>query len=91
MTTEQPTRYIPVDQWNEYHPWPPLGGLRHLVCKHEVKKFTPCFKRIAGRVLIDERAFMKWVEDNHQPKPSAWRGGPHNKKVKKPCETSSDA
>ena len=87
MTTEQPTRYIPVEQWNEYHPWPPVGGLRHLVSKHEVKKFTPCFKRIAGRVLIDERAFIKWVEDNHQLKPRESR----NKKVKKPYDTSSGA
>ena len=31
MTTEQQTRLIPVTKWSEYHAWPPVGGLRHLI------------------------------------------------------------
>ncbi len=26
-----PPRLIPLTKWNEHHPWPPIGGLRHLV------------------------------------------------------------
>jgi len=25
------TRLIPLTDWPKHHPWPPLGGLRHLV------------------------------------------------------------
>jgi hypothetical protein len=25
------TRLIPATEWNQHHPWPPLGGLRYLI------------------------------------------------------------
>ena len=58
-------RYIPVTKWNEYHDWPTLGGLRHLIfqAKHgKVNGFDKVVKRAGRRVLIDETAFFKWVE-----------------------------
>ena len=56
------TRYIPVPQWNKYHDWPPLGGLRHLIFNKHNNGFDSVVKKVGGRVLIDETAFFEWVE-----------------------------
>ncbi len=66
VTTEQqnlPTnRLIPVPQWNDYHPWPPIGGLRHLIFHEKTNGFKSAFKRVGGRVLVDESEFFVCVE-----------------------------
>ena len=31
MEQKKERRLIPVTKWNDYHPWPPIGGLRHLI------------------------------------------------------------
>ena len=31
-------RLFTVKQWTETHPWPPLGGLRHLIFNAEVQR-----------------------------------------------------
>ena len=59
------TRLIPVTQWNQHHPWPPLGGLRHLVFNAKEKGFEDVVKRAGRSVLIDERAFFEWVEEQN--------------------------
>ena len=59
------TRLIPVTQWNKHHAWPPLGGLRHLVFKADEKGFAHVVKRAGRTVLIDERAFFEWVEEQN--------------------------
>lgn len=59
-----PTRYIPVPDWNKYHPWPPLGGLRNLIHKKDENGFDKVVKKVGKRVLIDEQAFMEWVNNN---------------------------
>lgn len=65
MTTEQQTRLIPVTKWSEYHAWPPVGGLRHLIFFEKTNGFHQCVRRVGRRVLIDEQAFFKWVEENN--------------------------
>ena len=56
------TRLIPVPKWNNYHQWPPVGGLRHLIFNARFNGFESVIKRAGRRVLIDEQAFFKWIE-----------------------------
>jgi hypothetical protein len=56
------SRLIPVTAWNDHHAWPPLGGLRHLIFNAHRNGFGAAIRRVGRRVLIDERAFFQWVE-----------------------------
>lgn len=58
----QPGRFIPVARWNDYHPWPPIGGLRYLIFHEKSNGFSSCVVRIGRKVLIDEEAFFAWVK-----------------------------
>ena len=55
------TRLILVTHWNELHPWPPAGGLRHLNFFADTNGFNKVIRRIGRRVLIDEAAFFEWA------------------------------
>ncbi len=55
-------RLIPVPQWNNFHPWPPVGGLRHLIFNEKTNGFKSAFKRVGGRVLVDEAEFFACVD-----------------------------
>lgn len=55
-------RFIPVTQWHEYHPWPPIGGLRHLIFHAESTGFDRVLKRVGRRILLDEQAFFEWLD-----------------------------
>lgn len=59
------TRLIPVTEWNEHHSFPPIGGLRHLIFNAEENGFNKCIKRVGRRVLIDENAYFKWIEEQN--------------------------
>lgn len=61
--TPKTTKLIPVPDWHRYHPWPPIGGLRHLVFYAETNGFNKVIRRIGRRVLIDEAAFFDWVNE----------------------------
>jgi len=64
-TTEmnnQKTRLIPVTKWNEFHLWPPIGGLRHLIFYEHTNGFNHCIVRVGRRVLINEDKFFEWTE-----------------------------
>jgi hypothetical protein len=56
---------IPVTKWNQYHPWPPLGGLRHLIFNAKTNGFDSAFKRVGRRVLVDEREFFAVIDRNN--------------------------
>ena len=62
------TRLIPVCRWGDYHPWPPIGGLRYLISRAVQNGFETVIRRCGRRILIDEAAFFAWVEKH---------GGPH--------------
>lgn len=69
MTNNSPTtRIIPLTKWNDYHPWPPIGGLRHLVHHSKTNGFDAVLVRVGSRVLIDERAFFEWVKNRPSDK-----------------------
>ena len=55
-------KLIPVTKWNDYHAWPPIGGLRHLIFYEETNGFKHCVVRLGRRVLIDEEKFFEWAE-----------------------------
>ena len=61
MNTKQP-RLIPLADWPQYHAWPPLGGLRHLVFLANENGFNKVIRRAGRRILIDEQAFFDWIE-----------------------------
>ncbi len=56
------TRLIPATKWNEYHAWPPIGGLRHLIFYEHTNGFKHCVVRVGRRVLIDEDKFFEWTD-----------------------------
>ena len=62
------TRLIPVNKWNEYHQWPPVGGLRHLIFYGKTNGFDKAIRRCGRRVLIDEAAFFQWMEEQNAGK-----------------------
>lgn len=67
MTDEstETTRLIPAVDWPKYHPWPPLGGLRHLIFHCKTNGFAKVFKKCGRRILIDEKKFFEFVEEKN--------------------------
>ena len=59
MTLPEAPRLIPLTEWNKHHPWPPQGGLRHLVFYENTNGFKDAFVRVGRRVLIDEKKFFE--------------------------------
>ncbi len=56
-------RLIPVSRWNHFHPWPTQAGLRYLIFHANKNGFHKVVRRNGRRVLIDEQAFFKWIDD----------------------------
>ncbi len=52
---------IPLNRWNEKHMYPPERQLRYLTFTLP-PGFESCVVRIGKRVLIDEEAFFRWVD-----------------------------
>lgn len=63
---ESNRKLIPLTKWPEYHPWPPIGGLRYLVFNAASNGFDKVIRKIGGRMLIDETAFFKWVDEHDE-------------------------
>lgn len=61
MPTANTPKLIPVTAWPACHPWPPIGGLRHLIFHSGANGFDRVVRRVGGRVLIDEAAFFEWA------------------------------
>lgn len=55
-------KLLTVQQWIEQKPWPPLGGLRHLIFNAQNNGFDAVIRRVGRRVLIDEASFFAWVD-----------------------------
>jgi hypothetical protein len=62
----QQTRYIPLTQWPKFHPWPGIGGLRHLVFYAKDNGFNNVITRAGRRILIDETAFFNWMKSRNE-------------------------
>ena len=60
------SKLIPVTRWNDYHVWPPIGGLRHLIFHEKTNGFSACVVRVGRRVLIDEAKFFEWAAQDQR-------------------------
>ena len=58
-------RLLTIRDWVRLHNWPPEGGLRHLVFNAKQNGFDKVIRRIGRRVLINEQAFFRWVEEKN--------------------------
>lgn len=58
-------RLIAVPDWPKFHPWPPIGGLRHLIFHAETNGFERAFKRVGRRVLVDDTVFWEIVDEQN--------------------------
>ena len=59
------TRYIPVAKFDEYYPWPTPGSIRNRIIaakRGTDPDFLSCIRKVGGRVLVDERAFLDWLD-----------------------------
>lgn len=56
------SRLIPLTDWNQHHPWPTIGGLRHLMFHRKSNGFARAFVKCGRRVLIDEAEFFHVVK-----------------------------
>ena len=61
--TTQNSRLIPVADWPKFHPWPPIGGLRHLLFHRRSNGFERAVVRSGRRLLIDEAAFFECLRN----------------------------
>lgn len=57
-----PTRLIPIPKWPDYYPWPSQSALRDMVFHAKRNGFDSVVRRVGRRVLIDEQAFLRWVD-----------------------------
>lgn len=62
----QQTRLIPLTKWEKYHPWPSISGLRHLRFYEKEKGCERVFKKCGKKVLVDERAFFEYIEEQNR-------------------------
>ena len=65
MTT---TQLSTISQFVEKHPFATHGGLRHLIFHSQANGFGRVIKRMGRRILIDEKEFFTWLEDNNKIK-----------------------
>lgn len=58
-------RLIPVTAWEYFYPWPSTSGLRHLIFHADKNGFDKVLRHVGRRVLIHEREFFRWVEEQN--------------------------
>ena len=61
MEEEKQSRLIPATKWNQYHPWPSIGGIRYLIALRKEKNCEKVFVKAGGRWLIVEQEFFNWA------------------------------
>jgi hypothetical protein len=59
-------KYITLQDYVDKYPWPPIGGLRHLIRNRGSNGLNEAnvLKRVGRRILINEQEFTKWIESN---------------------------
>lgn len=65
-SSKSETRLIPLVDWPKFHPWPPIGGLRHLAFFARQRGFAKAFVKVGRRLLIDEAEFFRVVKEMNQ-------------------------
>lgn len=59
------TRLIPLSKWNEYHDYPIISALRHLVFFEEQNGFSKVIRRIGKKIYLCEKSFFEWVDEQN--------------------------
>ena len=72
-TTTSTDRLIPNARWNDFYPWPPEGGRRHLIAHAEKLGFSDVFVRCGRRSLIREKKFWEAVERRNRERSESRR------------------
>lgn len=70
MTSQNPleTRsFLTVRQFSQKHPAFPEGGLRYNIFHAEKNGFAKCIRRIGRKVILDEQAVFRWVDEQNRP------------------------
>ena len=62
--SDKTSRLVPIPRWNEFHPWPPQGGLRHLAFHRETNGFKDAFVKVGRRILVVEDKFLRIAGGN---------------------------
>ena len=57
--------YCPATRWNDYFPWPPPGGLRHIIFHADTNGFAPAIKRVGRSVILNTHKFWEIVEEQN--------------------------
>ncbi|WP_435641112.1 hypothetical protein [Micavibrio aeruginosavorus] len=57
--------FLTVKQFSKKHPAFPEGGIRHLIFYEKTNGFNRVIRRVGRRVLLDENAFFRWVEEKN--------------------------
>lgn len=57
-------QYLTVRQLSEKYPAFPQGGVRHLIHHEKTNNFDSVIVRVGGKVLLDETAFVNWIESH---------------------------
>ena len=60
------TDLLTVTQFVNKHQFATHGGLRHLIFNASSNGFEKVIKRMGRRVLLEEKAFFEWIEENNQ-------------------------
>lgn len=65
LYNQESTRYILITEWNMYHTYPTVSGLRNLVDKADKNGFNEynVVHRRNGRVFINEQNYLKWFKE----------------------------
>lgn len=56
----QPTRFIPVTRWSEFHEWPTTAGLRGIAARGHAGSWL---LRVGRRLIVDEQALLRWIRE----------------------------
>lgn len=56
---------ILLTDWPKYYSYPKLSMLRKLVFHADTNGFNKVIRRINGRILIKESAFIEWIEEQN--------------------------
>jgi hypothetical protein len=59
-------RFIPITDWNKFHPWPPIGGMRHIRFFAKERGFDTAFVKAGRRILVDEQEFFRCVRQQSE-------------------------
>jgi hypothetical protein len=65
-TPTKHSRLIPIPDWHKFHPWPPIGGLRHLNFHKHTNGFSKAFLKVGNRVLVHENIFFECIEEKNE-------------------------